>query len=252
MSTAPLIRPRCEPAPWRCSARREYARAELSTALQSQGLTPPTSLPRRWSELAGEGLLNDERYAESLVRQLVGAGAGARCASGRHLHEAGIPGDLIATVIEAGADWRRPGYRHPGAPFRRRARRLARAGPPATPWSPPVRWCPATTRRCCSPMPAWCSSRTCSSARIRAATCARRPCSAACAPAASTTTWRTWATRPGITPSSRCSATFQLRRLLQARRDPLRLGVHHRHAGARPSACGSPSTATTTRPPTSG
>ncbi len=68
-------------------------------------------------------------------------------------------------------------------------------------------WCPAMTRRCCSPTPAWCSSRTCSSARIRAPTCARPPASAACAPAASTTTWRTSATRRGITPSSRCWAT---------------------------------------------
>ena len=39
-----------------------------------------------------------------------------------------------------------------------------------------------------------------------AITCARRPASAACAPAASTTTSRTSATRPATTRSSRCSA----------------------------------------------
>ena len=44
-----------------------------------------------------------------------------------------------------------------------------------------------------------------------------------------------------------------LRRLLQARRDPLRLGLPHRQrSGSIRRACGSPSTRTTTRRPTSG
>ena len=83
--------------------RREYARAELSTALQRKGYAADI-IAEALSELAGEGLLNDERYAESLVRQLVGRGQGPTRIR-QALHEAGIPADLIATVIEAGADW---------------------------------------------------------------------------------------------------------------------------------------------------
>ena len=77
----------------------------------------------------------------------------------------------------------------------------------ATPSCRRHRWCPATTRRCCSPIPAWCSSRTCSSAPRSAATCARPMSSAACARAASTTTWIRSATPRATTPSSRCWAT---------------------------------------------
>jgi hypothetical protein len=73
-------------------------------------------------------------------------------------------------------------------------------------WCRRVRSCPAMIRRCCSPTPAWCSSRTCSSARSARLFARGHQRSAACAPAASTTTWRTSATRRGITRFSRCWA----------------------------------------------
>jgi hypothetical protein len=51
----------------------------------------------------------------------------------------------------------------------------------------------------------------------------------------------------------RDAGQLQLRRLLQARRDPLRLGFRHRHAGSiRSAPLGHRLPATTTRPPTSG
>ena len=69
-----------------------------------------------------------------------------------------------------------------------------------------ARWCRATTRPCCSPMPAWCSSRTSSPASRSGPTSAPPRRRNACAPAASTTIWKTSATPPGITRFSRCSA----------------------------------------------
>ena len=61
--------------------------------------------------------------------------------------------------------------------------------------------------------------------RDSATTCAPPPRRNACAPAASTTTSTTSATPPGTTPSSRCWATSQLRRLLQGAGDRPRLGA---------------------------
>ena len=83
--------------------RREYARGELAAALQRKGFEPAT-LAEVLSELAGEGLLDDNRYAESLVRQLAGKGQGpARVRQA--LLEAGIAAELIAAVLDAGPDW---------------------------------------------------------------------------------------------------------------------------------------------------
>jgi regulatory protein len=84
-------------------ARREYARGELTTALQRKGYAQ-TAVAEALSELAGEGLLNDERYAESLVRQLMGRGQGP-VRIRQALQQAGIPADLVSTVVEAAGDW---------------------------------------------------------------------------------------------------------------------------------------------------
>jgi regulatory protein len=85
--------------------RREYARGELAAALQRKGFDPPV-IAEALSEMAGEGLLNDHRYAESLTRQLTGRGQGpARVRQA--LQEAGIAAELITAALEAGPDWHR-------------------------------------------------------------------------------------------------------------------------------------------------
>jgi regulatory protein len=84
-------------------ARREYARGELARALQRKGYAQDI-VTEALSELTGEGLLNDTRYAESLVRQLAGRGQGP-VRIRQALQEAGISIDLIATALDAGGDW---------------------------------------------------------------------------------------------------------------------------------------------------
>jgi regulatory protein len=79
--------------------RREYARGELATALERKGYAPAV-VAEALSELAGEGLLNDARYAESLVRQLSGRGQGP-IRIRQALQEAGIPADMAASALEA-------------------------------------------------------------------------------------------------------------------------------------------------------
>jgi regulatory protein len=84
-------------------ARREYSRGELATTLQRKGFEPQ-AVAEVLSELAGEGLLDDGRYAEALVRQLVARGKGpARIRQA--MQEAGIASDRIAAAMEAGPDW---------------------------------------------------------------------------------------------------------------------------------------------------
>ena len=83
--------------------RREYARAELAAALQRKGFEQGP-IAETLSELAGEGVLNDNRYTEALVRQLAGRGQGpARIRQA--LQEAGISPDQIASALEASQDW---------------------------------------------------------------------------------------------------------------------------------------------------
>ena len=59
-----------------------------------------------------------------------------------------------------------------------------------------------------------------SSGRKSAITCGPPPRRNACAPAASTTTWRTSGAPPAITPSSRCSATSPSATISRKRRSP--------------------------------
>jgi regulatory protein len=83
--------------------RREYASGELSEALIRKGYAAQV-VAEVVLELADERLLDDTRYAESLVRQLAGRGQGP----GRirqELQEAGIPAALAAQVLESGPDW---------------------------------------------------------------------------------------------------------------------------------------------------
>jgi regulatory protein len=83
--------------------RREYASGELASALIRKGYAAEM-VTEVVAELAGEHLLDDARYAESLVRQLAGRGQGpARIR--QELREAGLPEEQVTTVIEAGPDW---------------------------------------------------------------------------------------------------------------------------------------------------
>ncbi|HXS30324.1 MAG TPA: regulatory protein RecX [Steroidobacteraceae bacterium] len=84
--------------------RREYSRGELATTLQRKGFESQ-AVAEALSELAGEGLLNDERYAEALIRQLASRGQGpARIRQA--LQAAGLPSEQVAGALESGPDWR--------------------------------------------------------------------------------------------------------------------------------------------------
>jgi regulatory protein len=83
--------------------RREYARGELAAVLQRKGYAQP-AIAEALSELAGEGLLDDARYAESLVRQLMGRGQGPSRIQ-QALHQAGISTDLISVALAGEWDW---------------------------------------------------------------------------------------------------------------------------------------------------
>jgi regulatory protein len=83
--------------------RREYASGELTAALTRKGYAAEV-VAEVVAELAADRLLDDTRYAESLVRQLATRGQGpARIR--QELQEAGISAALITQVLESGHDW---------------------------------------------------------------------------------------------------------------------------------------------------
>lgn len=84
-------------------ARREYASAELQAALTRKGYAPEV-VAEAIAELTGERLIDDNRYAEALVRQLAGRGQGpARIR--QQLNEAGLAAALVSRVLDEGPDW---------------------------------------------------------------------------------------------------------------------------------------------------
>ena len=85
-------------------ARREYSTVELTAALQRKGYTPDACAAAALL-LADERLLDDERYADALVRKLAGRGQGPTRIRAE-LADSGLPGPLIETVLESGPDFR--------------------------------------------------------------------------------------------------------------------------------------------------
>jgi len=85
-------------------ARREYCRTELVARLGKAGI-PPEIADSTVVELTGEGLVDDERFAESLLRARAGRGQGpARIR--RELRERGVDAALADRVLDAtGEDW---------------------------------------------------------------------------------------------------------------------------------------------------
>jgi regulatory protein len=83
--------------------RREYASSELTNALTRKGYVPE-AVREVVAALMDERLLDDTRYAESLVRQLATRGQGPSRIR-QELQQAGIAGALADTVIATGPDW---------------------------------------------------------------------------------------------------------------------------------------------------
>ncbi len=84
-------------------ARREYASKELSAALIRKGYARDM-VAEVVTELTAERLLDDTRYAGSLVRMLAGRGQGPSRIR-QELREAGLPDDEVAAALDAGPDW---------------------------------------------------------------------------------------------------------------------------------------------------
>jgi regulatory protein len=84
-------------------ARREYASGELRAALTRKGYAADVAA-EVVAELAGERLLDDDRYAESLVRQLASRGQGPSRIR-QQLIEAGISSERASRAIDEGPDW---------------------------------------------------------------------------------------------------------------------------------------------------
>ena len=94
--------------------------------------------------------------------------------------------------------------------------------------APARRSSPPTIRRCCSPTPAWCSSRKSSSGRSTATTRARDDLAEMRARRRQAQRSRAGRPHRAAPHVLRDAGQLLVRRLLQARRDPLRLGVRHR------------------------
>jgi regulatory protein len=84
-------------------ARREYASGELGAALLRKGYAQD-QVAEVTAALREERLLDDTRYAESLVRQLVTRGQGPSRIR-QELLQAGIPAGQADAAVATGPDW---------------------------------------------------------------------------------------------------------------------------------------------------
>jgi regulatory protein len=83
--------------------RREYASGELTSALIRKGYAAAVAA-EVVAQMAEERLVDDTRYASSLVRVLAGRGQGpARIR--QELREAGIPDEQVTAALDGGPDW---------------------------------------------------------------------------------------------------------------------------------------------------
>ena len=113
-------------------ARREHSRSELSTKLNQRFSDCPDLIVAAVQRLNDEGLVSDQRFAESFVRQRVARGHGPlriRQELRQREVEEGLIGEALA---EAGIDWwalaeevvqRRFGAEAP-ADFKEKAKRM--------------------------------------------------------------------------------------------------------------------------------
>ncbi|MGH8140675.1 MAG: regulatory protein RecX [Steroidobacteraceae bacterium] len=85
-------------------ARRDFASGELQRKLEQQGFEAPVAAATV-ALLAGEGALNDSRYAENYVTYHAGRGQGPR-RIGADLKALGLPEELIGAALAGGPDWR--------------------------------------------------------------------------------------------------------------------------------------------------
>jgi regulatory protein len=84
-------------------ARREYAGAELAAALERKGYARQV-VQEVVADLAGEHLVDDQRYAAALVRTLAHRGQGpARIR--QELRAAGLGDAEVAAALDGGPDW---------------------------------------------------------------------------------------------------------------------------------------------------
>jgi regulatory protein len=83
--------------------RREYATGELAQALTRKGYATE-AVAGVLADLAEEHLLDDVRYAQSLVRQLAGRGQGPTRIR-QELQQAGIAPQVAAEALDTGPDW---------------------------------------------------------------------------------------------------------------------------------------------------
>jgi regulatory protein len=83
--------------------RREYASGELVAALGRKGYDIPIAKDVV-AQLAEERLIDDTRYAGSLVRMLAGRGQGPVRVR-QELREAGLSDEQVLTALDEGPDW---------------------------------------------------------------------------------------------------------------------------------------------------
>jgi regulatory protein len=84
-------------------ARRDFARGELAARLSASGFDP-AAVAAALEELAGERLIDDERYAQNFIAYHAARGQGpVRIAAELRRH--GLADGLIEAALAAGGDW---------------------------------------------------------------------------------------------------------------------------------------------------
>jgi regulatory protein len=83
--------------------RREYASGELAAALARKGYDAAV-ITMVTADLRDERLLNDARYAESMVRMLTGRGQGPVRVR-QALNAVGLAAEAVAQALETAPDW---------------------------------------------------------------------------------------------------------------------------------------------------